>query len=117
MDALGALMRLGGGHTLDELYAAILRVSEEVTATGNPGKVTLTLNIERPKSGDPAIVIVKDAIATAPPKSVSNGALFFAVNGELHNRDPRQTELPLRVIDGDTGEIRDAAHTPVIKEA
>ena len=100
MDAFGAVQRLGGGHFVDELYAAILRVSEEVQATGRTGKVSVTLTVSRPKGGDPAIVTVEEAIRIALPASEATGSFFFAVDGELHQRDPRQPELPLRVVDG-----------------
>jgi len=99
MNALEVLNRLGGGHAPDKLAAAILRVAEEVRATGNTGKVTLTLSVSQPPGGDPALVTVQDSIGVTLPKDDSSlGAFFFAVDGELHTRDPRHPRChPRRV--------------------
>ena len=99
MDALNVLQRLGRGHLIDELHAAILAVAEEVVATGQPGAVTVTLRISHDAKYDPALVIIAEEVKRTPPKGAAKGAMFYALEGLLHDRDPRQPGLPeFRVV-------------------
>lgn len=110
MDALNVIQRLGGGHLIDELADAIVKVSEEAVATGKPGQVTLKLKISHPQKGyEPLVVVVEDQITLTWPKQDGLGAMFFVHEGDLHRDDPRQTSFELREVQRDEPEIRRAA--------
>lgn len=109
MDALSVLQRLGTGQLLEELHAAITNTATEVVATGNPGKVTLTLTLTTQDQGDPTIIIAPSIGRTMPKRDV-RAAIFFSIDGDLHRDDPRQARLDFRTVDTTTGEIRDLAN-------
>lgn len=104
MDALAVLSRLGRGHFIDEVHAAMLDVAEEVVATGKSGKVTIVLDLVHPDDADPVVVVVREQIKRAMPNTKPKGAMFYAHEGLLHERDPRQPALPeFRVVDEGKG--------------
>lgn len=116
MDALGAIQKLGSGSLVQELYLALIDVADDVIRTGNNGAVTVTLTVEQAQAGQPT-VIVKEAISRRPPKEPSRGAMFFSVDGQLHDRDPRQTVMEFRALDSSEGELRQPADTaPITKQ-
>lgn len=99
MDGLHVVERLGGGHLIDEIHAALLDVAEEVVATGKAGTVTVTIKVSHPKGADPLLVVMDEEVRRAMPKTDPKGAMFYAADAELHERDPRQPDLPeFRVI-------------------
>ncbi|MFH0899054.1 MAG: hypothetical protein V2A73_00350 [Pseudomonadota bacterium] len=79
--------------------------------TGKPGSVTVKLTVSNEDQGDP-LVIVSSTINRTTPKRDGRGAVFYAVDGELHREDPRQTKMDFRRIDTSTGEIRDIDDGP-----
>src|SRR3990167_1480493 len=97
MDGLKMVRRLGGGHFFGEPHAAMLRVSEEVVATGKPGKVSVSLKVTKPRNSAEPIVIIEGEVGVNFPKAESQGAFLFIRDGEFHAKDPRQTEMELRV--------------------
>jgi hypothetical protein len=100
MDGLHVIERLGGGHLIDEIHAALLDVSEEVVATGKPGSVTITIKVSHPKNADALLVVMDEEVKRSMPKNDPRGAMFYAHETELHERDPRQATLPeFRVVD------------------
>lgn len=109
MDALHILERLGGGHLIEEIHAALLDVSEEVVATGKPGTVTVTLKVSHPKGADALLVVMDEEVKRTMPKTDAKGAMFYALDAELHASDPRQDPLPaFRVVDeGKGAELRE----------
>ena len=108
MDGLGIIRRLGSGYLIEQLAEALATTAEEVVATGRPGTVTLTLKISTENQGDP-MVIVRETIGRKAPCRDPKGAYFFALDGDLHHDDPRQTRMEFRAVDmdSDTGEVRD----------
>jgi len=106
MDALQVANKLGAGHLLDEMHASLLRVAEDVVATGRDGRVTVTLIVKKPQGPD-NVVVVQEAVTTSLPKSLPQGAMYFVDDGQFHERDPRQVEMELRVLDGGESELRD----------
>lgn len=108
MDGLHVVERLGGGHLIDEIHAALLDVAEEVVATGKSGSVTVTIKVSHPKNADPLLVVMDEEVRRAMPKTDPKGAMFYAQDAELYERDPRQPDLPeFRVVaDGDSRELR-----------
>jgi hypothetical protein len=117
MDALALLQRLGQGRLIAELADALVSVADEVVATGKDGAVTLTLKLSTREQGD-VMVQVDEKIARKTPSRSSRGALLYAVHGELHAQDPRQTRMNFREVDrptADQRELDDAA--PTVREA
>lgn len=105
MDALSALQRLGRGQLIDDMYAAIVAVAEEVVATGKPGAITVKLTLKNEGGvGDPAIV-VRETLTRTTPKRDPRGALFYALDGALWRDDPRQVRMDFRTVDTRTGEV------------
>ena len=104
MDALAVVQRLGSGRLLTELHNALIATADEVVRTGT---VTLTLKVSNKQQGDP-LVYVDEQISRTAPKKDPRGAVFYAVEGELHREDPRQLTLEFRTVDTATGEIREA---------
>ncbi len=108
MNALAVLQRLGTGQLLEDLHAALVATAEEVVATGKPGKVTLTLTLTNKNQGDP-LLIIDETVSRTIPKKDAKGAIFWAIDGELHRDDPRQEVMDFRTVDTRTGEIRQVA--------
>jgi hypothetical protein len=104
MDALTAVARIGRGTLLEQVYAALLVVAEDVVATGKPGEVTIKLKVSQPTRSEPQ-VIVAETVTRKPPTVDPLGAVFFAVEGEFHRTDPRQPTLDLRAVAGEA-EVR-----------
>lgn len=103
------LMRLGGSaHDFpQELHEAISLTADEVLRTGESGTVTVTIKVSKAKNTD-TVVIIEDAIKRTPPKEAGGGMMAFVNGGRFYRNDPRQEELPLRVIrDETTGELRE----------
>lgn len=98
MDALAAIQRLGQGRLLESLHAALVATSEEVVETGKPGKITLTLSVSNHGQGD-EVIIVNETLSRTSPKRPSRGAMFYAVEGELHKDDPRQIPMEFRLVE------------------
>lgn len=106
MDGLNVLQRLGSGHLIDEIHAALLDVAEEVVATGKSGAVTVTLKVTHPKNTDPLLVVIEEDVKRTMPKTDPHGAMFFAHEAELHIEDPRQPQLPtFRVVADENGAV------------
>src|ERR1044072_7132282 len=104
MDGLHVVERLGGGHLIDEIHAALLDVAEEVVATGKQGTVTVTIKVSHPKGADPLLVVMDEEVKRAMPKPDPKGAMFYAADAQLHERDPRQADLPeFRIVADDAG--------------
>jgi hypothetical protein len=95
-----------GGGLHGELSHELANLVNAVQETQKPGTLTLTLKVAPNKDG--VTVTVSDKIKAAVPEADRGAAIFFVQgDGNLVRRDPRQTELPLRVVDKETGEVRD----------
>ena len=117
MDALGILQRLGQGRLIEELADALVSVADEVVATGKGGSVTLTLTLSTREQGD-AMVQIEEKIARKTPTKAARGAFLFAVHGELHAQDPRQTRMSFREVDRPTPDQRELDDVaPTVREA
>lgn len=96
------MQRLGGGHFIDELHAALLRVSDEVALTGKNGAVSVTFKVQKPK-GNSATITIEESIRLTLPTQGGMGALFFIHESQFHGRDPRQTEMQMRSVEEEEG--------------
>lgn len=116
MDALSIVQRLGQGRLLEELAEALAAAATEVVETGQPATVTLALKLSNHGQGDP-VVIIAEQLGRTSPKRAPRGAIFWALGGELHHDDPRQTRMEFRTVDTATGEIREPrAREQVVRE-
>ena len=116
MDPLSTLQRLGQGRLIEELHQALVATAEEVRETGKPGAVTLTLKVSNAAQGEPMMVIT-DQITRKSPSKAPRSAFLYAVDGELHREDPRQTRMEFRAVDVTSGEIIEPTdHAPEIRE-
>jgi hypothetical protein len=104
MDSLSILQRLGTSRFIEELGTTLAEVSEQVVLTRKKGKVSVTFSIA-PAPGNEIGVTVAEEIKRTPPVKDSRGAYFFALDGELHEGDPRQPALEFRTVDRTTGEV------------
>lgn len=96
--ALTVLQNTRRGEILDELSAAIRKVSGAVELTRLPGKVTLTLNVL--PSQMPGVDFLDD-IAVKIPKAKKYASHFYVDDeGNLFRTDPKQQEMNLRSHDG-----------------
>lgn len=105
MDANKVIGRLGQRRFVEDLAESLGEVAAELRerGKGTKGKVTVTFDLEN--VGDLQIT-VNEKIKQSLPETKSRGAVFYELEGELHERDPREPEFVYRVVDGDTGEIR-----------
>lgn len=99
------------GVLLIDAEQLLMDVVEAVKRTGKAGRITLTLDVKRPKKAADALAIwVSGAVNAKVPRPDTEDHLFFAQDGELSRRDPRQPALPgMRRVDRTTGEIFDNA--------
>ena len=109
MDALAVLQRLGSGRLMEELHKALTQTAAEVVETGNPGTVTLALRITTKGQGNP-MVVIDESVGRTPPKKAAQGAILWALEGQLHSQDPRQARMEFRAVDTETA-IRDVGWT------
>jgi hypothetical protein len=117
MDALSVLQRLGTRRFIDELGETLAEVGNEVTRTRKKGKVTVTFTLS-PGADDGVSLVVNEEIKRTPPTKDSRGAFFFAVDGELHDGDPRQPALEFHtVLDRSTGEVIEVADKAAVRGA
>ena len=111
MDGLTIMKRLGQGRTLEEWGEAIRSLAQEVSETGKPGKLVLSVEV-KPLSGQGGLEVgFKETISRTPPKTGERGALLYAYEGDLYSFDPRQPQMPHfemvagAPVDTKTGEI------------
>ena len=94
LDAINTLQRLGAGHLIDEIFANLVATCEDVVATGRKGSVSMSLTVQRAvKDGDPTNIVILEEVKRTPPKGVAKGAVLWAVEGEIFERDPKQKPL------------------------
>lgn len=114
--AVRTINQLAGGYLLERLAEALVEVSAEVAQIGQPGAVSLKLAVKRVGDGTPEVVI-EETITRTAPKRKPRGAILWAVDGGLHQDDPRQPRLDLRSIDRvdpETRRVDDSA--PITRE-
>lgn len=118
MDVLHTLRPLAGGRLLERLAEALVEVSSDVARIGQPGSVTLKLTVKRVGDGTPE-VLIEEAITKTAPKRKARGAILWAVEGGLHQEDPRQPRMDgFEVVDAGPGAVRDVdSQGPITREA
>lgn len=92
------LQRLGTRRFIDDLAGVLAEVGNEVAQTRKKGKVTVTFNLA-PGADDGVSLVVREEIKRSPPVRDTRGAFYFALDGELHDADPRQVSMEFRTVD------------------
>lgn len=83
------------GDLMADAEARLLEVVEAVQRTGKPGVLTVKLKIQQPQQPlDGAAVFILAAVTATVPVPDRKTSLFYAVDGQISRRDPRQAELP-----------------------
>lgn len=96
------------GHSHEELSQALHDLVARCRDTGRKGTLTYTVTVV--PENDKGILVVGDEIKLKLPEHDRAKSLFWADrHGNLTRRDPNQHELdlPLRVVDHTTGEIKE----------
>ena len=100
-DKLASLGRLAAGvaHEINNPLTGVLTYSSFL----------LKRTKDQPEMQEDLKVIVRETIGRKAPCRDPKGAYFFALDGDLHHDDPRQTRMEFRAVDmdSDTGEVRD----------
>ncbi len=80
---------------LADAEAALLGVVEALKHSGGKGTVTLKFTVTQPKkSGERAAFWIRGAVTSSSPAPEHEDHLFYAIDGRLSRRDPRQPSLP-----------------------
>ena len=100
MDSFEIIERLGGGHFADRLAEELIRVSEEVVATGRKGSVGVTFNIECPDNtvADP-MVSVSASFKMNLPQRNSGTTGFYYYDGDYHRSPKSQQPFPPEIME------------------
>lgn len=96
------LSALHGGKVLEDLDDALREITQAVEISGKAGAVVLKLDILPAGQGvgDTPLFKVVDDIKLVRPKKKRGGVTFFAdENHNLTRRAPKQTEMPLTVVE------------------
>lgn len=103
IDTLNAL-RYGQLH--QELTDRLHELTQACSETGKVGELTLKIKMKPGKAGQMEII---DELKTKLPEFERGSTILFTTpEGVLQREDPRQLKLEgLRVIDQDTGEIKE----------
>ena len=100
MDSIEIIERLGGGHFADRLAEELLRVSEEVTATGRKGGVTVTFDLECPdNSVADRIVSVSTSFKARLPQRHAAATGFYYYDGDYHRSPKSQQPFPPEIME------------------
>ena len=110
MDEFMRVVRDDADLMLD-LDDTLRRVVEAVRNEGGRGTVTLRLAVERPKNtAESVMVYITGTVSSTEPRAVRAQHPYYAVDGTLSRRDPRQPDLPgFRTIDSEDEHPRSSA--------
>lgn len=102
------LRDLGRGVVIDEAAVMLQDLVRSVRDYGKKGTFTLKIEVA-PMKGDTAALMVAAKADVKPPSGEPIGAVFFTDDhGNLVRDDPRQPTLPLRELNRDNKELRNA---------
>ena len=95
------------GSAAGEASDALQKLITAVRATGKGGTLTVKLKIKPATTGDCAMVTIEDDVEVKLPKPNRAQSLMYTTeDGSLTRQDPRQMEIPLRIVE-DKKEIRE----------
>lgn len=93
------LQEIDGGKVHATASAQLASLVEAITSTGKSGSLTLTLKI-KPASRNSDVLIVTGAVGIKAPAPEAAESTFFVHNGALSRDNPKQPELPMRIVPG-----------------
>jgi hypothetical protein len=96
------ILQINNGATVAELSDALGKVVAAVRTTGKSGSITLTVKVGPAGKGSTDVLIVESQVRTKLPEPDRGMTIFYATeNNQLVRNDPKQIQLPLRVVDID----------------
>ena len=94
------ILQINNGATVAELSDALEKVVAAVRATGKSGSIALTVKVAPASKGSNDVLIVESQVRTKLPEPDRGMTIFYATDeNRLVRNDPRQQQLPLRVVD------------------
>jgi hypothetical protein len=97
------LAEFGHGVTNRTAAQRLREVVQACRETGKKGSVTIKIDVA--VSG--GLAEIKATVKASRPEGTLPGGMYFATDdGELATEDPRQTKLPLKVIDAPSKNLR-----------
>ena len=90
------LRQLAGGSVYDDANAKLAEIVEAVKETRKAGELTIKLKIS--PNGDGSVKVHEDVKAKVPELSRGDTVFFVTSGGILSRNDPRQGDLPLKVV-------------------
>lgn len=102
------LRDLGRGAVIDEAAVMLQDLVRAVRDYGKKGSLTLTVEIAPMKGDNEALLVHVKANAKPPSGEPVSGVFFSDQHGNLLRDDPRQIQLPLRELNRESKELRNA---------
>ena len=94
------ILQMNNGATVAELSDALEKVVAAVRATRKSGSIALTVKVAPASKGSNDVLIVESQVRTKLPEPDRGMTIFYATDeNRLVRNDPRQQQLPLRVVD------------------
>src|SRR5690348_6051284 len=96
------ILEINNGATLAELSEALQHVVAAVRGTGKSGSISLTLKVSPASKGTTNVLLIESTVKTKLPEPERGLTIFYATeDNTLVRNDPRQQQLPLRVVEFD----------------
>ena len=94
------ILQLNNGAAVAELSAALAKVLAAVRESGKTGSITFTVTVKPASKGVTNVVMVESQIKTKLPEPERGMTVFYMTDdNRLVRNDPRQQQLPLRVVE------------------
>lgn len=94
------ILQLNNGAAVAELSAALTRLLAAVRESGKAGSITFTITVKPASKGVANVVMVESQTKTKLPEPERGMTVFYVTeDNRLVRNDPRQQQLPLRVVD------------------
>jgi hypothetical protein len=102
------LRDLGRGAVIDEAAVLLQDLVRAVRDYGKKGTFTLKVEVQPMKGDARALMVTAKADAKPPAGEPVSGVFFTDDVGNLVQNDPRQPQLPLRELNRENKELRQA---------
>jgi hypothetical protein len=94
------ILQLNNGAAVAELSAALASVLAAVRESGKPGSIRFTVTVKPASKGVTNVVMVESQTKTKLPEPERGMTVFYLTDdNRLVRNDPRQQQLPLRVVE------------------
>lgn len=102
------LRDLGRGSVIDEAAVMLQQLTTSVADTGKKGRLVLVVEIAPMKGDNSALLVHAKADLKLPATEPISAVFFHDDHGNLLRDDPRQPQLPLRELNRDAQNLRQA---------